>query len=163
MLALSVAGYAAFTMVDLAAGAPGWVVDAFALGVQQWVQVLVAAACFLRAGYDRRGRVAWILIGAASLVNGAANLTWLAAGDDPPLLGPADVLYVATYVLMGAGVVLAARSRIPRFSAAQWLAAGAGGLALLAFGFAAVHGIRIDGDRLDGGADPGHDGIALPV
>ncbi|NGX96430.1 MAG: gamma-glutamyltransferase, partial [Candidatus Afipia apatlaquensis] len=31
------------------------------------------------------------------------------------------------------------------------------------FGFAAVHGIRIDGDKLDGGADPGHDGIALPV
>lgn len=31
------------------------------------------------------------------------------------------------------------------------------------FGFAAVHGIRIDGDALDGGADPGHDGIALPV
>jgi gamma-glutamyltranspeptidase/glutathione hydrolase len=29
------------------------------------------------------------------------------------------------------------------------------------FGFAAVHGIRIDGDRLDGGADPGHDGIAI--
>ncbi|RZN35192.1 gamma-glutamyltransferase [Bradyrhizobium sp. Leo121] len=31
------------------------------------------------------------------------------------------------------------------------------------FGFAAVHGIRIDGDKLDGGADPGHDGIALAV
>lgn len=31
------------------------------------------------------------------------------------------------------------------------------------FGFAAVHGIRIDGDKLDGGADPGHDGIALMV
>ena len=31
------------------------------------------------------------------------------------------------------------------------------------FGFAAIHGIRIDGDRLDGGADPGHDGIALGV
>lgn len=29
------------------------------------------------------------------------------------------------------------------------------------FGFAAVHGIRIDGDRLDGGADPGHDGSAI--
>jgi gamma-glutamyltranspeptidase/glutathione hydrolase len=29
------------------------------------------------------------------------------------------------------------------------------------FGFAAVHGIRIDGGRLDGGADPGHDGIAI--
>lgn len=31
------------------------------------------------------------------------------------------------------------------------------------FGFAAVHGIRIDGDKLDGGADPGHDGIALAI
>jgi len=31
------------------------------------------------------------------------------------------------------------------------------------FGFAAVHGVRFDGDRLDGGADPGHDGMALAV
>lgn len=31
------------------------------------------------------------------------------------------------------------------------------------FGFAAVHGIRLDGGRFDGGADPGHDGIALAV
>jgi gamma-glutamyltranspeptidase/glutathione hydrolase len=31
------------------------------------------------------------------------------------------------------------------------------------FGFAAVHGIRIVGDRFDGGADPGHDGIALAI
>ncbi|WP_151449138.1 gamma-glutamyltransferase [Lacisediminimonas profundi] len=31
------------------------------------------------------------------------------------------------------------------------------------FGFAAVHGVRIDGDRLDGGADPGHDGNAITV
>jgi gamma-glutamyltranspeptidase / glutathione hydrolase len=31
------------------------------------------------------------------------------------------------------------------------------------FGFAAVHGIRIDGGKFDGGADPGHDGIAIAV
>jgi gamma-glutamyltranspeptidase/glutathione hydrolase len=31
------------------------------------------------------------------------------------------------------------------------------------FGFAAVHGVRIEGGRLDGGADPGHDGMALAV
>ena len=31
------------------------------------------------------------------------------------------------------------------------------------FGFAAVHGILIDGDKFDGGADPGHDGIAIAV
>ena len=30
------------------------------------------------------------------------------------------------------------------------------------FGIAAVHGIRVTGDgRLDGGADPGHDGVAI--
>ena len=33
----------------------------------------------------------------------------------------------------------------------------------LTFGIAAVHGIRIDGGVLTGGADPGHDGVALGV
>lgn len=31
------------------------------------------------------------------------------------------------------------------------------------FGFAAVHGIRVSDGTLDGGADPGHDGVAIPV
>jgi gamma-glutamyltranspeptidase/glutathione hydrolase len=33
----------------------------------------------------------------------------------------------------------------------------------LTFGIAAVHGICIEGGRMDGGADPGHDGVALGV
>ena len=33
----------------------------------------------------------------------------------------------------------------------------------LSFGIAAVHGIRIRDGKLDGGADPGHDGVALLV
>ncbi len=33
----------------------------------------------------------------------------------------------------------------------------------LTFGIAAVHGIRIDGGRLSGGADPGHDGVAFAI
>ena len=33
----------------------------------------------------------------------------------------------------------------------------------LSYNFAAVHGVRIDGDRLTGGADPSHDGVALLV
>ena len=33
----------------------------------------------------------------------------------------------------------------------------------MGFGIAAVHGIRIDGGVLTGGADPGHDGVALGV
>ena len=31
------------------------------------------------------------------------------------------------------------------------------------FGFAAVHAIRVHDDGLDGGADPGHDGIVMAV
>ncbi len=31
------------------------------------------------------------------------------------------------------------------------------------FGFAAVHGIRVHDDGLDGGADPGHDGVVIAV
>ena len=33
----------------------------------------------------------------------------------------------------------------------------------LSFGIAAVHGIRIRDGKLDGGADPGHDGVALSL
>jgi gamma-glutamyltranspeptidase/glutathione hydrolase len=33
----------------------------------------------------------------------------------------------------------------------------------LSYGFAAVHGIRIDDGRPEGAADPGHDGMALAV
>jgi len=33
----------------------------------------------------------------------------------------------------------------------------------MTFDIGAVHGIRIDGDALSGGADPGHDGVALGV
>jgi gamma-glutamyltranspeptidase/glutathione hydrolase len=31
------------------------------------------------------------------------------------------------------------------------------------FGFAAVHGIRVHDHGLDGGADPGHDGVVIAV
>ena len=31
------------------------------------------------------------------------------------------------------------------------------------FGFAAVHAIRVHEDGLDGGADPGHDGVVIAV
>jgi gamma-glutamyltranspeptidase/glutathione hydrolase len=31
------------------------------------------------------------------------------------------------------------------------------------FGFAAVHAIRVHADGLDGGADPGHDGVVMAV
>ncbi|MBT5911539.1 MAG: gamma-glutamyltransferase, partial [Rhodospirillaceae bacterium] len=33
----------------------------------------------------------------------------------------------------------------------------------LTFGIAAVHGIRVRNGQMDGGADPGHDGVALGI
>ncbi|MEO8714206.1 MAG: gamma-glutamyltransferase, partial [Acetobacteraceae bacterium] len=55
-------------------------------------------------------------------------------------------------------------NRIPRFVTRELEAQGYEVVrSPYTFGFASVHGIRIDGDRLDGGADPGHDGVAIRV
>ena len=55
-------------------------------------------------------------------------------------------------------------NRIPDFAVAPLREAGIEVIrSPHTFGIAAVHGIRIEGDRLDGGADPGHDGVAIGV
>ncbi|MCI0546758.1 MAG: gamma-glutamyltransferase [Candidatus Rokubacteria bacterium] len=53
-------------------------------------------------------------------------------------------------------------NRIPRFVTRELEGMGYEVIrSYLGFAFAAVHGIRIDGERWSGGADPGHDGMAL--
>jgi len=55
-------------------------------------------------------------------------------------------------------------SRIPRYVTDAVAAMGYGiERSALTFGIGSVHGIRIEGGRMDGGADPGHDGVALAV
>ena len=55
-------------------------------------------------------------------------------------------------------------NRIPDYTAAPLRADGYEVIrSALTFGIGAVHGIRIDDGRLSGGADPGHDGVALAV
>ncbi len=55
-------------------------------------------------------------------------------------------------------------NRIPGYAVEPLEAAGYEVIrSAMTFGIGAVHGIRIDGDRLSGGADPGHDGVALGV
>jgi gamma-glutamyltranspeptidase/glutathione hydrolase len=55
-------------------------------------------------------------------------------------------------------------NRIPDYTVAPLRADGYEVIrSALTFGIGAVHGIRIDGGRLSGAADPGHDGVALAV
>ncbi|MEO0362771.1 MAG: gamma-glutamyltransferase [Pseudomonadota bacterium] len=55
-------------------------------------------------------------------------------------------------------------NRIPRYATEPLEAEGYEVVrSALTFGIGAVHGIRIDDGRLSGGADPGHDGVALRV
>ncbi len=55
-------------------------------------------------------------------------------------------------------------NRIPRYVTEELEARGYEVIrSPLTFGIAAVHGIRISEGRCDGGADPGHDGVALTV
>lgn len=55
-------------------------------------------------------------------------------------------------------------NRIPGYVTAELESAGYPVTrSALTFGIGAVHGIRIDRGRLTGGADPGHDGVALAV
>jgi gamma-glutamyltranspeptidase/glutathione hydrolase len=55
-------------------------------------------------------------------------------------------------------------NRIPRYTAAALEAMGYEVIrSHLGFTIAAVHGIKIEHGALEGGADPGHDGMALEV
>ena len=55
-------------------------------------------------------------------------------------------------------------NRIPKYVTAELEAQGYEVIrSYLGYAFAAVHGIRIDDGKVSGGADPGHDGMALSV
>jgi len=67
-------------------------------------------------------------------------------------------------VLKAGGNAVDAANRIPRGVQRELEAAGYEVVrSPYTFGFAAVHAIRVHADGLDGGADPGHDGIVLAV
>ena len=55
-------------------------------------------------------------------------------------------------------------NRIPGYVCAELERQGYGiARSALSYGFAAVHGIKIENGEVEGGADPGHDGMALAV
>ena len=107
------------------------------------VYVTGAALCWRTHATDRREVQAWRLIGAALGVNVTANIYFIlviSPAADPPYPSLADVLYLSTYPLLYAGVVLLARARVRRFQASMWLDGVVGGLGAAAIVLGTVLG-----------------------
>jgi gamma-glutamyltranspeptidase/glutathione hydrolase len=103
------------------------------------------------------------------LVIGAPGATQIAMGVLQAILNVIDFGMGMTEAVSAARFsatsnVIDVSNRIPRFVTRRLEAQGYEVMrSPFTFGFAAVHGIRIEGEVLDGAADPGHDGVAIAV
>ena len=107
--------------------------------------------------------------GAPVVVIGAPGGTWITMGVLQGLLNVLDFAMsmsdaVAAPRFTANSNVIDVCNRIPGFVTAPLQAHGYKvARSYLSYTFAGVHGIRIDGGRWSGGADPGRDGMALAV
>ncbi|HET6182152.1 MAG TPA: gamma-glutamyltransferase [Acetobacteraceae bacterium] len=107
--------------------------------------------------------------GKPALVIGAPGATQIAMGVLQAILNVIDFGMTMTEAVSAARFsatsnAIDVSNRIPRFVQRALEAEGYEVIrSPYTFGFAAVHGIRIVDGRLDGGADPGHDGVAIAV
>ena len=98
----------------------------FAIGNVVYDAVVLGAgvACLVRASAFGRERSAWILIGAAILFWGAAEVYWTAAiegNPDAPYPSPADVGYLLFYPLAYTGLALLVRARAHEINWRLWM------------------------------------------
>jgi two-component system cell cycle response regulator len=81
-------------------------------------------ACLIRAAEYRREHAAWLLIGAAILCWGAAEIYWTAFIENNPSApcpSPADVGYLAFYPLAYAGLTMLVRARVHEINWRLWM------------------------------------------
>jgi diguanylate cyclase (GGDEF)-like protein len=98
-------------------------------------------ACLVRASAFSRERGAWILIGAAILAWGAAEVYWSVAIEDNPSApypSPADVGYLIFYPLAYAGLALLVRARTHELNWRLWMDGAIAALGTAALGAAFV-------------------------
>jgi two-component system cell cycle response regulator len=98
-------------------------------------------ACLVRASAFGRERSAWILIGAAILVWGAAEIYWSAViegNPNAPYPSPADAGYLLFYPLAYAGLALLVRARAQEIEWRLWLDGAIATLGTAALGAAFV-------------------------
>jgi diguanylate cyclase (GGDEF)-like protein len=114
----------------------------FAIGVVYDAVVIGAGlACVVRASIFGRERNAWMLIGAAILVWGAAEVYWTAAiegNPNAPYPSPADVGYLLFYPLAYAGLGLLVRARAHEIDWRLWMDGAIAALGTAALGAAFV-------------------------
>jgi hypothetical protein len=127
LAALLLAGLVVETVHDLRAGdrAPDVPI------VDDWLHstLILASSAICVAGARRRvprspSRGAWWCFAAALLLFGLAEVLWSAlypAGADVPTPNPTDPLYLATYPLFMAGLVLMVRARVIDVPWHRWL------------------------------------------
>ncbi|HEX3608919.1 MAG TPA: GGDEF domain-containing protein [Solirubrobacterales bacterium] len=98
-------------------------------------------ACLVRASDYRRERSAWLLIGAAILFWGAAEVYWTVAIEgnaSAPYPSPADVGYLAFYPLAYAGLARLVRARAEEINWRLWMDGAIAALGTAALGAAFV-------------------------
>ncbi len=105
--------------------------------------VIIAAglAALLKADSERSERVAWLLIGAALLAWGAAEIYWTVAleGDATvPIPSPADAAYLIYYPLAAAGLLQLVRTHWSTLDWRLWTDAMIAALGTAALGTAAI-------------------------
>jgi len=115
----------------------------FAIGSVVYDAVVLGAgvACLVRASAFGRERRAWILIGAAILVWGAAEVYWAAfieGNPDAPYPSPADVGYLLFYPLAYTGLALLVRARAHEMNWRLWMDGAIAALGTAAVGAAFV-------------------------
>jgi len=106
------------------------------------VLIAAAAACLLRGVSVADERWAWLAFGTGLAFWGAGDLYWtvvLSGQSHPPYPSAADLLFLAGYPALFAGIVLLVKARVPRFGSSMWLDGGIGALAAAALGTALLH------------------------
>ncbi|HEY2333394.1 MAG TPA: GGDEF domain-containing protein [Solirubrobacterales bacterium] len=98
-------------------------------------------ACLIRASDYRRERTAWLLIGAAIILWGAAEVYWTVAIEgnaSAPYPSPADIGYLAFYPLAYAGLAMLVRARAHEINWRLWMDGAIAALGTAALGTAFV-------------------------
>jgi diguanylate cyclase (GGDEF)-like protein len=113
-----------------------------------------SAIAIARSFARREERLAWITISAALVSNLVAELytSFLYPDGNVPYPSLADVFYLATYPLMGAGIVLLVRSRLNAHTKGLWLDGLTAGLATAALAATVLAPVIADattGSRLE--------------
>jgi diguanylate cyclase (GGDEF)-like protein len=107
------------------------------------LMLAAVALCAARALSVRAERAAWAAMAVSLAVWAAADLMWTVYYnhvEDPPYPNVADVLYLASYPLTYAGLVLLLRSRLRPLRASLWLDGAVSGLTLAALTAALLFG-----------------------